>query len=92
MLTKEVCGCARTGLRKGEGRAQAQWRTEKLKRKEMQLRIANTEEELQGLRAGKGNLDKVCVCGDEQAEPMGIIRLQYHCPTWCQYSSNNCLV
>ncbi|XP_045549265.1 FK506-binding protein 15 isoform X2 [Salmo salar] len=47
------------GLRKGEGRAQAQWRTEKLKRKEMQLRIANTEEELQGLRAGKGNLDKM---------------------------------
>ncbi|XP_029566091.1 FK506-binding protein 15 isoform X2 [Salmo trutta] len=47
------------GLRKGEGRAQAQWRTEKLKRKEMQLRIANTEEELQGLRAWKGNLDKM---------------------------------
>ncbi|KAM9518611.1 FK506-binding protein 15 isoform 3-T3 [Salvelinus alpinus] len=47
------------GLRKGEGRAQAQWRTEKLKRKEMQLRIANTEEVLQDLRAGKGNLDKM---------------------------------
>eukprot|EP00063_Salmo_salar_P023056 XP_013997891.1 PREDICTED: FK506-binding protein 15 isoform X4 [Salmo salar] len=54
------------GLRKGEGRAQAQWRTEKLKRKEMQLRIANTEEELQGLRAGKGNLDKVVLDVDWQ--------------------------
>lgn len=84
--------CVRTGLRKGEGRVQAQWHTEKLKHKEIQLTITNTEEELQDLRAGKGNLDKVCVFGDEQAGPMGIIRLQYHCPTWCQYSSNNCLV
>ncbi|XP_071011158.1 FK506-binding protein 15 [Oncorhynchus clarkii lewisi] len=47
------------GLRKGEGRVQAQWHTEKLKRKEMQLTITNTEEELQDLRAGKGNLDKM---------------------------------
>ncbi|XP_064797155.1 FK506-binding protein 15 [Oncorhynchus masou masou] len=46
-------------LRKGEGRVQAQWHAEKLKRKEMQLTIANTEEELQDLRAGKGNLDKM---------------------------------
>ncbi|XP_042158560.1 FK506-binding protein 15 isoform X2 [Oncorhynchus tshawytscha] len=47
------------GLRKGEGRVQAQWHTEKLKHKEIQLTITNTEEELQDLRAGKGNLDKM---------------------------------
>uniref|UniRef100_A0A8C8MN13 peptidylprolyl isomerase n=1 Tax=Oncorhynchus tshawytscha TaxID=74940 RepID=A0A8C8MN13_ONCTS len=44
---------------KGEGRVQAQWHTEKLKHKEIQLTITNTEEELQDLRAGKGNLDKM---------------------------------
>lgn len=47
-------------LKEAAERAQAQYRSEKQRRKEMELRVNNMEEEVQDLKTDKDSLERVC--------------------------------
>lgn len=53
-----MCVCV-SELKEAAERAQAQYRSEKQSRKEMELRVNNTEEELQDLKTDKESLERV---------------------------------
>uniref|UniRef100_A0A6Q2Y311 peptidylprolyl isomerase n=1 Tax=Esox lucius TaxID=8010 RepID=A0A6Q2Y311_ESOLU len=53
-----VSVCARAELKETAERGQAQYRTEKQKRKEMELRVNNVEEELQDLKTDKEGVER----------------------------------
>uniref|UniRef100_A0AAY5L2J3 peptidylprolyl isomerase n=1 Tax=Esox lucius TaxID=8010 RepID=A0AAY5L2J3_ESOLU len=57
---QDVCVsvCARAELKETAERGQAQYRTEKQKRKEMELRVNNVEEELQDLKTDKEGVER----------------------------------
>ncbi len=51
--------CCVSELKEAAERAQAQYRSEKQRRKEMELRVNNMEEELQDLKSDKEGLERV---------------------------------
>lgn len=53
-----LCLCV-SELKEAAERAQAQYRSEKQRRKEMELRVNNMEEELQDLKSDKESLERV---------------------------------
>lgn len=53
-----LCLCV-SEMKEVAERAQAQYRSEKQRRKEMELRVNNTEEELQDLKTDKESLERV---------------------------------
>ena len=58
------CLCV-SELKEAAERAQTQYRSEKQRRKEMELRVNNMEEELQDLKTDKESLERVsglCFC------------------------------
>ena len=54
-----VCVCVSSELKEAAERAQAQYRTEKQKRREMELKMNNIDEEVQDLKTDKESLERV---------------------------------
>lgn len=63
-------------LKEEAERHQAQYRSEKQKRKELELRVSNLEEELQDLRTDKDSLEKVSLLED-CLEGVSFLRRQF---------------
>ena len=55
-----LCVCV-PELKEAAERTQAQYRSEKQRRKEMELRVGNMEEEVQDLKTDKESLERVSV-------------------------------
>lgn len=53
-----LCFCV-SEMKEAAERVQAQYRSEKQRRKEMELRVSNVEEELQDLKTDKESLERV---------------------------------